>query len=179
MGGGTCASTCAKSIALSCPSGEHDQAACEASCAMQKSACSSQAAAFQAYLDCIETTPMECGSATGAPSSPQCVSQGLAIFQCALDGMGGGGAGGGSASLGAAAEALCEAACACTTCSSADLANCITEYSGGTYPTQACTQLAIDQTDCATAKLSGCGTTLDAALQQCKPTDAQIAAAGC
>ncbi len=58
---GTCASTCAQSIALACPQGEHDQAACEASCNSQRSACSSQKldAAFQTYLDCIQSHPMD------------------------------------------------------------------------------------------------------------------------
>jgi hypothetical protein len=164
-----------------CASGEHDQAACEASCEKQKAACSGQAAAFQAYLDCIETTPMECGSATGAPSSPQCVSQGLAIFQCAAGGMGDGvgGGDGGSPSLQAAAEALCEAACACMSCTDAQLADCITEFKGGNFPTEACMQLYVDQANCAAAKLSGCATTCDAAMTECKPSDAEIVAAGC
>lgn len=94
---GTCASTCAKSIALGCPAGEHDQAACEASCESQQSSCDAagQGATFQTYLDCIESTPMECGSTTMSPSSPECVQQGLAIFACAYGGTtGSGGAGG-------------------------------------------------------------------------------------
>lgn len=95
---GTCDSTCAKSIALNCPQGEHDQAACVASCEGQESSCQAagQGATFQTYLDCIESTPMECGGNTQAPSSPQCVSQGLAIFQCALSATTGSGGGGGA-----------------------------------------------------------------------------------
>ncbi len=98
---GTCESTCTKSIALGCSGGEHDQAACVASCDGQEASCSTagQGAAFQTYLDCIESTPMECGSTTDAPSSPQCVSQGLAIFACALN-TGTGGAGGGTGGAG-------------------------------------------------------------------------------
>lgn len=103
-GGGTCASTCAKSIALGCTSGEHDQAACEASCAKQQSSCASagMTTTFQTYLDCIEAHPMECGSATGSPSSPDCLQQGLAIFACAAGsgGSGGGGSGGSSGGTG-------------------------------------------------------------------------------
>lgn len=82
---GTCESTCKKSIALGCMNGEHDQTACVASCKKQESSCSAtMAAEFQAYLDCIESTPMECGSSTGAPSSPDCLSQGLMVLACSL-----------------------------------------------------------------------------------------------
>ena len=94
--GATCESTCAKSIALACPSGEHDQAACVASCDGQQASCSAMAAEFQAYLDCIQNTSMVCGEFTDAPSSPDCVAQGLAIFQCASMGAGGGGGAGGN-----------------------------------------------------------------------------------
>ena len=80
---GTCDSTCAKSIALGCPNGEHDQAACVASCEMQKASCSGQAADFQAFLDCVQSTPMKCGDTTQSPTSEECVAQGLMIFQCA------------------------------------------------------------------------------------------------
>ncbi|MEI9952394.1 MAG: hypothetical protein WDO74_26280 [Pseudomonadota bacterium] len=97
--GATCASTCQKSIALACPAGLHDQAACEASCKQQQTACASMATTFQTYLDCIQSKPIECGSFSDAPSSPDCLAQGLAIFSCALTGDGGAGGEGGSAGL--------------------------------------------------------------------------------
>lgn len=89
-GNGSCASTCKKSIALNCSSGEHDQAACEQSCAQQKSGCDSAnlASTFQKYLDCVEGSAMECGSTTQAPSSPGCVQEGLATLACAVGGKG-------------------------------------------------------------------------------------------
>ncbi|MFT3764170.1 MAG: hypothetical protein QM820_01415 [Minicystis sp.] len=80
---GTCESTCSKSIALNCASGEHDQAACVASCQMQQASCAAQADAFQDYLDCIQSTDMVCGDTTQAPSSPDCLAQGLMILGCA------------------------------------------------------------------------------------------------
>ena len=84
-GGATCASTCKKSIALACPAGVHDQGTCEASCEKQQTSCAAMAATFQTYLDCIQSKPIECGSFTDAPSSPDCVSQGLATLVCALN----------------------------------------------------------------------------------------------
>ncbi|MDI1483576.1 hypothetical protein [Polyangium sp. y55x31] len=98
-----CVQTCQKSIALGCPEGEHDQAACEASCARQQANCADQAAAFEEYLDCVLATPMECGATTQAPSSPQCLAQGLAVLVCSLGGTAsssGSGGGGGSGSGG-------------------------------------------------------------------------------
>ena len=85
---GTCASTCTKSIALGCPNGEHDQTACVASCNRQQSSCNSKGMTtqFQTYLDCIQSTPMTCGTTSGSPTSAQCVSQGLAVVQCSLAG---------------------------------------------------------------------------------------------
>ncbi len=83
---GTCQSTCTKSIALNCPNGEHSMTACVASCNSQQTSCNSRSMGtqFQTYLDCIESTPMTCGSTTQAPTSAQCVSQGLAVLQCTL-----------------------------------------------------------------------------------------------
>jgi hypothetical protein len=81
---GSCESTCAASIALGCPAGEHDQASCVASCAGQQATCVSggHASIFQAYLDCVESTPMSCGTTTQAPTSEQCVQEGLATRVC-------------------------------------------------------------------------------------------------
>lgn len=99
-GGATCASTCKKSIALQCPQGEHDQAACEASCAKQESSCDSAGASseFQTYLDCVQSSAMECGSTTNAPSSPECMQQGLVLITCVAGMDAGGGGSGGSGS---------------------------------------------------------------------------------
>lgn len=86
--GATCQSTCEKSTALNCPA-DPTLAACVASCNGQKASCSAEAAAFQTYLDCIQTTAMSCGSTTQQASAPACVSQGLAIFACVLNGADG------------------------------------------------------------------------------------------
>ncbi len=85
---GTCESTCETSIALGCPSGEHDQTNCVASCAAQQATCESSgyASIFQAYLDCIESNPMTCGSTTQTPTSEACVNEGLATLACSAGG---------------------------------------------------------------------------------------------
>lgn len=83
---GTCQSTCTKSIALGCPEGEHDQASCVSSCQGQQASCvaANQASTFQTYLDCIESNPMTCGTASHTPTSEACVKEGLATFACVV-----------------------------------------------------------------------------------------------
>lgn len=80
---GSCPSTCAKAAALNC-SEDPAEAECVTSCEAQKAMCdaASQSDTFQTYLDCIESTPMACGSTTNTATSAQCLSQGLAILQC-------------------------------------------------------------------------------------------------
>lgn len=80
--GATCASTCEKAVDLACPNEVFtDQADCVAQCEAQTAECSDPAI-VSAYLDCIQTTILECGATTGASSSPECVQQGLALFAC-------------------------------------------------------------------------------------------------
>jgi len=80
--GATCASNCKKSVALACPNEAYsDEATCESQCEEQIAGCSDNAI-VQAYLDCVETTPMTCGETTGTATSDQCLSEGLAFFAC-------------------------------------------------------------------------------------------------
>jgi len=83
---GSCASICAKGVARMCPNPGPNQADCETSCNSQKTKCdaASMSSQYQAYLDCIESNDMTCGETTMSPTSPDCVSEGLAIFSCAL-----------------------------------------------------------------------------------------------
>lgn len=84
--GATCQSTCEKSVALACPNEQYgDVATCVTQCEEQIAGCASPSI-VQDYLDCVQTTPMECGSTLGTASSPQCVQQGLAYWAC-LEGM--------------------------------------------------------------------------------------------
>jgi hypothetical protein len=79
--GATCRSTCEKSTALSCPNDPATVDLCASQCDSQIAGCSNSSI-VQAYLDCVQTAPMDCGDTTGQASSPQCVQQGLAYFAC-------------------------------------------------------------------------------------------------
>lgn len=86
-GTGTCASTCARSVALACPNESFkDQATCEAQCNEQTALCDDKSV-VSAYLDCIQAAEMYCGTNTGTASSSECLQEGLMFFACTQGGI--------------------------------------------------------------------------------------------
>lgn len=80
--GATCASTCERAAALGCPGETYaDAAECTTQCEDQIAGCDDPNV-VRSYLDCVQTTTMECGETTQTASSPECVAQGLAYFAC-------------------------------------------------------------------------------------------------
>lgn len=89
-GSGSCRSTCERAIGLSCPSETRTVDQCTTECEEQIRGCA-DSAVVQRYLDCVQSSRMECGDTTGTASSPECVSEGLAYFVCLSSGGGDGG----------------------------------------------------------------------------------------
>ncbi len=80
--GGTCQSTCEKSIALKCPDEPiKDVAKCTSTCEANVAKCNNQSV-IDAYLGCAQNTPMVCGTTLKQASSPQCLAQGLTFAAC-------------------------------------------------------------------------------------------------